>query len=558
VRNLVAILMLVAVTSLGTVALWKFLAHDDASSDGLGQLAAFTMHGRPQSDRHLFDYASAVVHYQEGIHRYLKRIASRFHVEALIVSVPALPDGHDIDTLAVDLVNNWRIGAEHDGRALLLLLVDDIKQVKLEVGYALEDVFTDSFSGYVEDLQLGPNYRAGDLGIGLIAVMEEIERRAQIKAQGEYTPRSIARADAQLLAGGAGAKRRLNHDGTAQQVQSSSAARPGKAARSPEEAWETMLAKWGGEGAHMAVEVYTEMTRLAMGDADRPDPRALKWLDHWRSADYQVLREEGHAVIWFGAMEGWENAPFLFCDTGAGWRFDIVHQRRLVVMAEHPKWQVAQGPYPYVELLRRARQSTAKDLPLSGEDLYRCADDAAIAVRMRELQVAVEKDPDDLEAIIALIRLNVITGQRPHLVHPLIDRAKQLAPQRPEPYRYSAIFNVNSFFQYQSALTEIERYIELRPNDAFGNNLKGFVQYRLGRYAHSIASLERALELAPDNGYAYALMSRDYALLARKASAPRKAHYRKLALRMRERAASVPAPDAQRLARLDRWLARRL
>ena len=38
-RNLVAILMLVAVTSLGTVALWKFLAHDDASSDGLGQLA---------------------------------------------------------------------------------------------------------------------------------------------------------------------------------------------------------------------------------------------------------------------------------------------------------------------------------------------------------------------------------------------------------------------------------------------------------------------------------------------------------------------------------------
>ena len=93
-----------------------------------------------------------------------------------------------LETLAVDLVNNWRIGAQHEGRGLLLLLVDETKQVKLEVGYALEDVFTDAFSGYVEDLQLGPYYRAGDVGTGLIAVMEMLEERAQIKDQGEYTP----------------------------------------------------------------------------------------------------------------------------------------------------------------------------------------------------------------------------------------------------------------------------------------------------------------------------------------------------------------------------------
>ena len=164
-----------------------------------------------------------------------------------------------------------------------------------------------------------------------------------------------------------------------------------------------MLAKWAGEGGDIDVDVYTEMTRLAMGDADKPDPRTLKWLDHWRNADYQVLREGDHAVIWFGAIDGWENSPFLFCNTGDGWKFDIVWQRRLVVMAESPKWQVTQGPYPYVALMREAWQSTGKDLPLGPEDLYRCADDAAIAARMAELQEAIERDPDDAAATIELL-----------------------------------------------------------------------------------------------------------------------------------------------------------
>ena len=107
------------------------------------------------------------------------------------------------------MVNNWHIGREQEGRGLLLLLVEDSKQIKLEVGYELEDVFTDAFSGYVEDLQLGPYYRSGDVGTGMIAVMEMLEQRAQTKHLGEYTSVQIAGADAELLAGGAGAMRDL-------------------------------------------------------------------------------------------------------------------------------------------------------------------------------------------------------------------------------------------------------------------------------------------------------------------------------------------------------------
>ena len=553
-RKLRASLIIAAALIVAGVTAWSVLVRQNA---GLPQdLAAFSSEKRPEANRLLFDYAGVLRHYEEGAHRYLDRLSSRFHIEAMIVSVPALPDGQGLETLAVDLVNNWRIGAQREGRGLLLLLVDATKQVKLEVGYALEDVFTDAFSGYVEDLQLEPYYREGDVGTGLIAVMEMLEERAQIKDQGEYTPELIAQTDAELLAGGAGAARDLRRYRNRATAAAAQAGKPG--ARSPEEAWEIMLAKWAGEGAGIDVDVYTEMTRLAMGDADRPDPRTLRWLDHWRAADYQVLREGDHAVIWFGAIDGWENSPFLFCDTGDGWKFDVVWQRRLVVMAESPKWHVMQGSFPYVTLLRKARQSTGKDLPLTDVDRYSCAEDTAIAARMAQLQAAIDQDPDDVAAVLELLRLRVITDQRPELVHPLIRRAKQLDPASAEPFKYSAMYNVNSVFQYRTALEEIERYVERRPRDPFGHDTKGFLLYQLGRYADAVDALERSVELDAHDGYAYALMARSYASLARKAVGLDKERLEARALAMQRKAAGVAVPDTRRLSWLDSWLKGRL
>ena len=156
------------------------------------------------------------------------------------------------------------------------------------------------------------------------------------------------------------------------------------------------------------------------------------------------------------------------------------------------------------------------------------------------------------------MRLNVITGRRPNYVQPLINRAKALNPNQPEPYKYAAVFNINSFFQYKTALREIERYIVLRRDDPFGHNVAGFAHYRLGQYEQSIAALERTIALDDQNGYAYALMARVYALLARKVGVLRKKRLRAKARDMRDRAAGVRTPDPARIARLDRWLKKRL
>jgi tetratricopeptide (TPR) repeat protein len=301
------------------------------------------------------------------------------------------------------------------------------------------------------------------------------------------------------------------------------------------------------------------MTKLAMGDQNRPDDRTRAALQQWQDAEYQVLSDGDHAVIYFGNRKGWNNAPFLFCKSPGGWKFDIVHQRRLVVMGSNPDWKVEQGNYPYVNLLDQVPQSTGKDLPLDQSDLYACARDEQIAGEMRALQQRLETGPGNFDTVMALARLNIISGRRPNHVSPLIKRAKELDPASALPYKYSAIYNVNSFFQYETALQDIETYIEKQPGDAFGYNVKGFLHYRLGNYKKSIDALQQALGFSADNVYAYALMSRDYALLYSKANNldPRRAGYRKQALAMLHKAETATTPDTARVVRLKRWLQRR-
>lgn len=556
-KRAVRVVAILAVALIGASILTKVWLRERGPAREPQGLASFTLEQRPQSDRYLYDYAKILTHYEEGAHQYLRRIADRFHIEALIVSLSDLQLHGSIEELAVDITNGWGVGKDYEGRGLLLLLISEQSQVKLEVGYELEDVFTDAFTGYIEDLQLKPYFLRGDIGTGLIAVMEEIEQRAQIKHQREYTPGIIAQLDRELLAGGAGAKRDLTRYGEQAQVPPTEVTGPG--AKTPEEAWRVMLTKWAGEGAGIKADIYTEMTKLAMGDQNNPDGRTKAALGHWRNASYRVLQDDDYAVIYFGNIKGWNNAPFLFCKTSNGWKFDVVHQRRLVVMGSNPNWMVEQGNYPYVNLLSEVPQSTGKDLPLDGEDLYTCALDEEIGERIVTLEHEYQRYPNDYTVVMELARLNVITGRRPNHVHPLLEQAKKLNPESVEPHKYSAIYNVNTFFQYKTALKEMKIYSDKRPDDVLGHNFLGFLYYWLGDFKQSIAALSRAIELSPDNAYAYALMARNYALLYDRAKKidPRRGGYKQSALDMLHKAETVATPDVMRIAWLRPWLKRK-
>ena len=120
---------------------------------------------------HIYDKAGILEDIKESTERYLAKLKRDYAIEAIIATLPALPQNHNIESLAAELFSNWQIGKTTGGRGFLLLLVDWEKLVKIEVAYELEDVFTDVFCGHIEDKQLKPYFLSDQVDIGLVAVL---------------------------------------------------------------------------------------------------------------------------------------------------------------------------------------------------------------------------------------------------------------------------------------------------------------------------------------------------------------------------------------------------
>lgn len=66
-------------------------------------------------------------------------------IEFAMVLLETLPEGFTIERYAVELMDKWRVGGGHEGKGVLFLFVEDAGEMKIEVSYELEPVFTDAF-----------------------------------------------------------------------------------------------------------------------------------------------------------------------------------------------------------------------------------------------------------------------------------------------------------------------------------------------------------------------------------------------------------------------------
>jgi hypothetical protein len=397
-------------------------------------------------------------------------------------------------------------------------------------------------------------FLSNQVDIGLVAVLEELEQRARIKHQADYTMADIDQLDTKLLSGGGGAKRQLA-EYRAETVLAVGQNYP--AGRSPDEAWQTLIRSWQDKVRDPNIGVYTDITKLAYRDFQNlPDSRYEEDAQTYRNKPFEVLQNDRYAVIFFGKKKGWENAPFLFGRTDAGWQFDIVHQRKYVRMGKSPNWGIERAAHPYVELLSRCPYWMNQDIPLEGDDIYRIEDDHRLADKLRNLEAAYNENPTDFQTVMQLGKLYTITSLSPKKRIAYLKQAKQLNPENPEPYKYLGIVYLDAFYQFKSAVKEIEAWVKQNPQDVFGRNYLGYLHYCLKNYYGALEHLNAAVELRPDNCYGYAKLSRVYAGLYLKVSKldPRRSGYRQKATEMYERAAAAETPDPRRLRWLERYL----
>ncbi len=88
--------------------------------------------------------------------------------EIAVVTVPSL-DGQTVDAYAHELFNDWGIGQKDVNNGVLLLVAPNERRMRIEVGYGLEPLLTDSLCGEIRDQDIVPRFKNNDYAGGIIA-----------------------------------------------------------------------------------------------------------------------------------------------------------------------------------------------------------------------------------------------------------------------------------------------------------------------------------------------------------------------------------------------------
>jgi TolB-like protein/Tfp pilus assembly protein PilF len=118
---------------------------------------------------------------------------------------------------------------------------------------------------------------------------------------------------------------------------------------------------------------------------------------------------------------------------------------------------------------------------------------------------ALARDPNFAEAAAELARnrlyrhwfVSPLAPAELEEVKSIIDRALALAPNSPEAHFALGLFFYFGHRQYEMALTEFNRTLELQPNSALARQHCAYVYRRRGEWERALADLQRAEELDP-------------------------------------------------------------
>jgi uncharacterized protein len=93
--------------------------------------------------------------------------------ELVVVTVPSL-DGEMVEEYAHELFGEWGIGKAKTKNGVLLLVAPNERRMKIEVGYGIEPLLTDSLCGEIADEFIVPRFKENNYAAGIVAGAEQL------------------------------------------------------------------------------------------------------------------------------------------------------------------------------------------------------------------------------------------------------------------------------------------------------------------------------------------------------------------------------------------------
>ena len=128
----------------------------------------------------------------------LKEHEIRTTNQIIILTLHSL-EGESIEDYANKVFNEWKIGQKDKNNGILILVVPDERQMRIEVGYGLEGTMTDLSAGRIIRNVMAPRFREGDFNGGItegaravISILEgnDLPETAEINETGNSSEQS--------------------------------------------------------------------------------------------------------------------------------------------------------------------------------------------------------------------------------------------------------------------------------------------------------------------------------------------------------------------------------
>ena len=148
------------------LALLPFLAV--FSSPGRADPAFPALTGRVVDTAGLLDKAA-----RQGLAAKLRQLEEKTTDQLVVVTIADL-QGYSIDDFGVRLARHWQIGQKDKNNGVLLLVAPKERKVRIEVGYGLEGVLTDTLAGNIVHNRILPLFRRGKMSQGIATGVDDI------------------------------------------------------------------------------------------------------------------------------------------------------------------------------------------------------------------------------------------------------------------------------------------------------------------------------------------------------------------------------------------------
>ncbi|MBU0557627.1 MAG: TPM domain-containing protein [Alphaproteobacteria bacterium] len=113
------------------------------------------------------DFADIISEKHEAaLWKRLTRFEESTSHQLVVVTVNSL-DGQDISDYTRDLANAWGIGRKDYNDGVVILIAPNERQVRIAVGYGLEQALPKSLCKRIIDEQMVPRFREGKLELGI-------------------------------------------------------------------------------------------------------------------------------------------------------------------------------------------------------------------------------------------------------------------------------------------------------------------------------------------------------------------------------------------------------